>query len=123
MLNLGLGALRRVPSHGTLTIDIFETEGGVRFRAVAPGAPLLTAEKVRVFEPYGRRPGGSATYGMGLALAHAVITLHDGSIWVEELESGAGCAFVFELRRQGSGSRPKRGADGGRSSGLTAERP
>ena len=123
MLNLGLGALRRVPSRGTLSIDIVETESGVRFRAEAPGAPLLTAEKVRVFEPYGRRPGGSATYGMGLALAHAVVTLHDGSIWVEELPNGGGCAFVFELRRQGSGNRPKRGADGGRSSGLTAERP
>jgi signal transduction histidine kinase len=122
MLNLGLGALRRVPSRGTLTIDIVETESGVRFRAIAPGAPLLPAEKLRVFEPYGRRPGGSATYGMGLALAHAVIGLHDGSIWVEELENGGGCVFVFELRWQRSGNRSKRGIEGGRS-GLRAERP
>lgn len=122
MLNLGLGALRRVPTRGTLSLEIFETDGGIRFRAEAPGAPLASTEKLRVFEPYGRRPGGSATYGMGLALAHAVIGLHDGSIWVEELDSGPGCAFVFELAWLRSAARSKRGGDAGRS-GLPAERP
>lgn len=122
MLNLGLGALRRVPARGTLTIEIAETDAGIRFRAVAPGAPLPASEKLRIFEPYGRRGGGSATYGMGLALAHAVVGLHAGSIWVEELQGGQGCAFVFELGWDRAGSRSRRGTDGGRA-GLAAERP
>jgi K+-sensing histidine kinase KdpD len=109
MLNLGMGALRRVPTHGTLSIEVGATDTGVRFRAVAPGLPLTAAERARIFEPYSRRANGSATYGLGLALAHAVIELHDGKIWVEEVEGGKGCAFVFELGWQRSGPRPKRG--------------
>ena len=126
MLNLGLGALRRVPSRGTLSIEITETDAGMRFRAIAPGAALMPGEKLRIFEPYGRRAGGSATYGMGLALAHAVIGLHEGSLWVEELENGPGCVFVFELRRQRAGGRTKGGARGGGAdlgrAGLVPER-
>jgi K+-sensing histidine kinase KdpD len=109
MLNLGMGALRRVPARGTLSIEIGTTDSGVRFRAVAPGLPLAAAERSRIFEPYGRRANGSATYGLGLALAHAVIELHEGKIWTEEVEGGKGCAFVFELGWQRSGPRPKRG--------------
>ena len=109
MLNLGMGALRRVPARGTLSIEVGTTDSGVRFRAVAPGLPLAAAERSRIFEPYGRRANGSATYGLGLALAHAVIDLHQGKIWTEEVESGKGCAFVFELGWQRSGPRPKHG--------------
>ena len=109
MLNLGLGALRRVPSRGTLSIEVWTTDSGVRFRAVAPGAALSAAERSRIFEPYSRRANGSATYGLGLALAHAVIELHQGKIWTEEVESGKGCAFVFELGWQRSGPRSKLG--------------
>ena len=109
MLNLGMGALRRVPARGTLSIEVRTTDSGVRFSAVAPGLPLAAAERSRIFEPYGRRANGSATYGLGLALAHAVIDLHEGKIWTEEIEGGKGCAFVFELGWQRSGPRPKRG--------------
>ncbi len=121
MLNLGLGALRRIPSRGTLALEVFETDAGVRFRAAAPGAPLVASERLRAFEPYSRRAGGSATYGMGLALAHAVVGLHEGTIWVEELEGGQGCAFVFELTWQRATARSRRGADSGRA-GAPAER-
>lgn len=120
MLNLGMGALRRIPSRGTLSIEVGATDSGVRFRAVAPGPALAVAERMRIFEPYGRRGHGSATYGLGLALAHAVIDLHDGRIWAEDYEGGKGCAFVFELGWQRSGPRPKRGAGGGRT-GAPAE--
>jgi K+-sensing histidine kinase KdpD len=109
MLNLGMGALRRVPPRGTLSIEVGTTDTGVRFRAVAPGLPLSAAERSRIFEPYSRRANGSATYGLGLALAHAVVELHQGKLWTEEVESGKGCAFVFELGWQRSGPRPKRG--------------
>ena len=109
MLNLGMGALRRVPARGTLSIEVGTTDSGVRFRAVAPGLPVTAAERSRIFEPYSRRANGSATYGLGLALAHAVIELHEGKIWTEEIEGGKGCAFVFELGWQRSGPRPKRG--------------
>jgi signal transduction histidine kinase len=113
MLNLGMGALRRIPVRGTLRIEVGATDTGVRFRAVAPGPPMTIAERGRVFEPYSRRANGSATYGLGLALAHAVVSLHDGRIWAEDVDGGKGCAFVFELGWQRSGPRPKRGAASG----------
>jgi signal transduction histidine kinase len=122
MLNLGMAALRRVPTHGTLAIEIGETDLGMRVRVVAPGPPLQPAEKLLAFEPYGRRATGSATYGLGLALAQAVIGLHGGKIWVEDLEGRAGCAFVFELGWQRSGPRPKRALDEG-PSGTPVGRP
>jgi K+-sensing histidine kinase KdpD len=109
MLNLGMWALRRVPARGTLSIEVKTTDSGVRFSAVAPGLPLAAAERSRIFEPYSRRANGSATYGLGLALAQAVVDLHGGRIWTEEVEDGKGCAFVFELGWQRSGPRPKRG--------------
>jgi signal transduction histidine kinase len=120
MLNLGMGALRRIPTRGTLSIEVGATDSGVRFRAVAPGPALALSERMRIFEPYSRRGNGSATYGLGLALAHAVIGLHEGRIWAEDVDDGKGCAFVFELGWQRSGPRPKRGAAGGRT-GAPAE--
>jgi signal transduction histidine kinase len=117
MLNLGMAALRRLPSRGRLTIEIGETDTGLRFRIAAPGPPLLPTERLHVFEPYSRRAAGSATYGLGLALAQAVIGLHDGKIWAEDLEGGKGCAFVFELGWQRSGPRQKRSPDDGKGQG------
>jgi len=112
LLNLGMAALRRIPTHGTLAITITETDTGTRVRVIAPGTPLQSTERFHAFEPYSHRAAGSATYGLGLALAQAVIGLHDGKIWAEDLEDAKGCAFVFELGWQRSGPQPKRGLDG-----------
>jgi signal transduction histidine kinase len=112
ILNLGMAALRRIATHGVLAIVISETDTGIRFRMIAPGSALQAIEKLHAFEPYSRRAAGSATYGLGLALAQAVIGLHDGKIWAEDLEDGKGCAFVFELGWQRSGPRPKRAPEG-----------
>ena len=60
MLNLGMGALRRVPARGTLSIEVGTTDSGVRFRAVAPGLPLTAAERsahLRALQPASQRFG------------------------------------------------------------------
>ena len=112
ILNLGLAALRRSAPHSELAIEIAETDAGMRFRVDAPGAPLLAAEKVNIFAPYGRHTAGSAMYGLGLALARALIDLSEGRLWVEEIPTG-GCAFVFELAWRRTGARAVR--PGGRA--------
>jgi K+-sensing histidine kinase KdpD len=107
ILNLGMAALRRSAPRSALAIDIAETDAGMRFRVASPGAPLQPSERINIFAPYGRHAAGSAMYGLGLALARALIDLSHGSLWVEDLPTG-GCAFAFELGWKRSGARPQR---------------
>ena len=112
ILNLGLAALRRSAPHSEIGIEIAETDAGMRFRVAAPGAPLLAAERVNIFAPYGRHTAGSAMYGLGLALARALIELSEGTLWVEEIPTG-GCAFAFEIAWRRTGARPVRSGSRG----------
>ena len=111
ILNLGFGALRRSHARAPLTFEVATTDSGVRLRVAAPGQPLQPAERHALFDPY-RHGVGSAIYGLGLALARAVVELHEGRIWVEEIPAG-GCAFVFELDNNHGVPRPKRAAGSG----------
>jgi K+-sensing histidine kinase KdpD len=96
MLNVVLSALRRAPPRAALTVSVSETDTGGRFRVAAPGESLQGFERLHMFEPYGLHATGAAGYGLGLALARAVIELHEGRIWAEDVPEG-GCALVFEL--------------------------
>ena len=111
MLNLGMSALRRAPARAEVTLSITETDAGSRCRLTVPGEALQPAERLHIFEPYALLTVNSAGYGLGLALARAVIDLHDGRIWVEDL-AGGGCAFVFELAWQRRA--PRAGRAGGK---------
>jgi K+-sensing histidine kinase KdpD len=121
MLNLAMGALRRASTHSRVAVEVTATDAGMRFGVAAPGAPLQPGERMNVFEPYGRQVAGAAGYGLGLALARAVIELHEGRIWVEDL-AGAGCAFVFELGFPPAGARPRRAPQRGGREGGREER-
>jgi K+-sensing histidine kinase KdpD len=107
ILNLGMAALRRSAVHAELAVEIMETDVGMRFRVASPGAPMQPSERINIFAPYGRHAAGSAMYGLGLALARALIELSQGSLWVEDLPTG-GCAFVFELGMKRASARPVR---------------
>jgi len=111
ILNLGMAALRRSTAHSDVAMQIAETDAGMRFRVTSPGPPLHASERLNIFAPYGRHAAGSAMYGLGLALARALIELSQGSLWVEDLPTG-GCAFVFELGWKRTGARPVRSAGG-----------
>jgi K+-sensing histidine kinase KdpD len=111
ILNLGMAALRRSAAHGELAIEIMETDAGMRFRVAAPGAPLQASERLNIFAPYGHHAAGSAMYGLGLALARALIDLSQGTLWVEDVPTG-GCAFVFELGWKRAGARAVRNSGG-----------
>jgi signal transduction histidine kinase len=107
MLNLAMGALRRSGARAEVSVGVTATDSGMRFRVEAPGAPLQPGERLNVFEPYGRQTAGAAGYGLGLALARAVVELHEGRIWVEDLPGG-GCVFVFELGWPQTSARARR---------------
>ena len=123
ILNLGMAALRRSAVHAELAVEILETDAGMRFRVAAPGTPLQPSERINIFAPYGRHAAGSAMYGLGLALARALIELSQGSLWVEDLPTG-GCAFVFEVGNEAgqrtTGAQPGHRNAGARGAARTA---
>jgi signal transduction histidine kinase len=107
MQNLGMSALRRTPGRAPVAMSVAETDSGVRFRVTVPGDSLQGADRLNVFEPYSQRAAGTAGYGLGLALARAIVELHEGHIWIEDVPEG-GCAYVFELKWQRRGPQAKR---------------
>ena len=107
MSNLGLSALRRAPARAEVAMSVTETDGGTRFRVTIPGDSLQGADRLNVFEPYAQRSVSAAGYGLGLALARAIVELHEGHLWIEDVPEG-GCAFVFELKWQRRGPRPQK---------------
>ena len=111
MLNLGLSAMRRAPTRAEVGMAVTETEAAARFRVTVPGESLQGADRLNIFEPYAQRSVSAPGYGLGLALARAIIELHDGHLWIEDVPEG-GCAFVFELRWQRRGSSSPRPAGG-----------
>jgi signal transduction histidine kinase len=107
MMNLGMSALRRAPARSQVEMSVSETDAATRFCITVPGESLQGAERLNAFEPYAQRSVSSAGYGLGLALARAVIELHEGHLWIEDVPE-RGCAFVFELKWQRRGPQAKR---------------
>jgi signal transduction histidine kinase len=99
MSNLGLSALRRAPARAAVAMSVAEVDGASRFRVTVPGESLQGADRLNAFEPYAQRSVSAAGYGLGLALARAIVELHDGHLWIEDQPEG-GCAYVFELKHQ-----------------------
>jgi signal transduction histidine kinase len=110
MLNLGLAALRRAPGRSEVTMTVTETDAASRFRVTVPGESLQGGDRLNIFEPYAQRTSNGPGYGLGLALVRAIIELHEGHLWIEDVPEG-GCAFVFELKWQRRGPRAKRPGD------------
>jgi signal transduction histidine kinase len=77
-------AVRTVGEHGELTI-------------CDRGDGLPEAVRRRLFQPFtSARPDGT---GLGLALAHRIVTLHGGSLRLEDRSGGGTCAVVVLPRR------------------------
>jgi signal transduction histidine kinase len=94
--NLAMNALRRAQTGSGIALRVLQTDQGSRFSVTSPGEVISPAERPEIFEPYGQLGTNAVGYGLGLALARAVIELHEGKIWIEDLPQG-GSAFVFEL--------------------------
>jgi signal transduction histidine kinase len=105
LVNLIMHCVRR--GEGKTTVRVSNGEGGVIIWIGAPGSSPTSAEKREMFEPYAQLHEKPVGYGLGLALARAVVQLHGGKIWLEDLPGG-GVAFAFQL-----GNAPSGGDDNG----------
>jgi two-component system sensor histidine kinase KdpD len=61
------------------------------------GKGIPSALRSRVFERFVRAEGGMSGFGMGLAIAKAIIDAHHGRIWIDGRRSGQGTAITFTL--------------------------
>jgi K+-sensing histidine kinase KdpD len=94
LVNLIMHCVRR--GEGKTTVRVAHAEGGISVWIGCAGSTMSVTEKREMFEPYAQLHEKPVGYGLGLALARAVVDLHGGKIWVEDVVGG-GVAFAFLL--------------------------
>jgi two-component system sensor histidine kinase KdpD len=96
--NLIENAIRHSPPEGVVRIHVTAEGDHLRIRVTDQGAGIPIAEREKVFEAFyrGRDNPESAGSGLGLAIVRAIVTAHEGKVWIEEM-TGGGTAFVVDL--------------------------
>lgn len=81
----------------TSTILIANHEGGIRITLSDMGEGMTNEEQRNIFKLFYRgTTNGQKDHGIGMALAHKIITLHHGKIEVKS-KSGHGTTFCVEI--------------------------
>jgi PAS domain S-box-containing protein len=99
--NLVDNAVKFSPAGGTVTLAARRAAERVEVRVVDEGIGIPEEEQRRIFtrfyrgESIGRQPGIGGT-GLGLFIAHGLVSAMGGRMWVDSSE-GAGSSFAFEL--------------------------
>ncbi len=84
----------RLEAPGSVAIDV---------RDSGPGLPSGSEE--RVFEKFRREQRGPGGFGLGLAICRAIVGVHGGRIWAENLPAG-GAVFRITLSAQDEAPAP-----------------
>src|SRR5438067_10950164 len=98
LANLLENAARHTPS-GTLVRLRAKREASevvVSVEDYGPGLPEGDAERIFAKFEHGAAEGASGGVGLGLAICRAIVRLHGGRVWAEQLPGG-GSAFRFTL--------------------------
>jgi signal transduction histidine kinase len=97
VLNLVTNALQAMAdSGGCLTVRSRPFGGRLHVEVEDTGPGVPTEIRTRIFDPFfTTKPVGAGT-GLGLSVAHGIVSAHAGRIWAEEA-SGGGARFVIEL--------------------------
>ena len=98
--NLVKNAVQFTEPGGNVTVKVEEEDGYIKVSVIDDGIGITSKDLPRVFERFfqaeshlTRHYGGM---GLGLAVAKAMIEIHNGRIWVES-EEGKGSTFIFLL--------------------------
>lgn len=99
--NLISNAIHYTPEGGDVTVHIAKAQQGtVKLLVSDTGAGIDKADLPNIFEPYFRGSGGLMSYkegkGLGLAITHRLLKLHNVSLQVES-EKHRGTRFSFSL--------------------------
>ena len=81
---------------GVLTISTTMVDSGVRIEVADDGPGIPSEHLPRIFNPFftTKQPGDGR--GLGLSVAHSIVTEHGGRIWAENRPSG-GALFTIDL--------------------------
>jgi PAS domain S-box-containing protein len=98
--NLLSNAVKYTPPGGTVTLALREIDETAELTVTDTGVGM-TAEEVRqIFDPLFRarqaRDGAAGGFGIGLSIAHRVVTAHGGTIHVDS-EPGAGTTATVRI--------------------------
>src|SRR6202795_3852687 len=89
-------AVREAHTGGVLSISVKPTATGVRIEVKDDGPGIPPEHLPRIFNPFfpTKQPGDGR--GLGLSVAHSIVTEHGGRIWAENRPEG-GAVFTIDL--------------------------
>ena len=98
LMNLATNSARAMPGGGTISMRLAqdETKGQALLVVEDTGEGMSAEVLARIFEPYFTTHSGGRGTGLGLAVVHGIIKLHDGSIHCES-RMGHGTCFTIGL--------------------------
>src|SRR5262249_53396505 len=125
--NVLKNAVRFSPDQGEITIrSQMGTEGRICLEIVDNGQGMNPEDMERIFQPFNQGKNGSRAggLGLGLAISHQLIALHNGRIKATSAGSGCGATFTIELplASPGSASATARSLGGSGPRQLAARR-
>ena len=102
LLNLVVNAVEAMPKGGSLTLRTWLDDGGVHCLITDTGIGMSPEVRRRALEPF-QTTKGPKTRGLGLAVAHGIVTRHSGRLSIDSLE-GHGTSVLVSLPP--AGGRP-----------------
>jgi len=96
MVNLVVNAIQAMPDGGRLTIATHHRDSKVVLRISDTGLGMTPEVRQRVFLPFFTTKEIDEGTGLGLAVAHGIVSAHGGKIGVES-QPGQGSCFEVEI--------------------------
>jgi signal transduction histidine kinase len=100
VVNLVVNSIQAMPDGGTLTIETQTGTDWVSLSVQDTGAGMTDEVREKVFTPFFTTKDVDQGTGLGLAVAHGIVTSHGGSVRVESAP-GKGARFEIRLPRNG----------------------
>jgi len=102
-LNLAVNGVQAMPAGGALTVTTAGDGGTVRLVVEDTGGGMSEEVARRCFDPFFTTKDVGQGTGMGLAVAHGIVTAHSGTIEVDSAP-GRGSRFTIQLPAGDAGS-------------------
>ena len=90
-------AVKYSSTYSRIDIVAQQTEEGITVSVEDEGRGIPAELRSRVFEKFARADSREQGFGMGLAIAKAIIDAHGGRIWIEGRRTGRGVIVSFSL--------------------------